>query len=72
MPAIELLTPSAAADKLAIGRTKLLDLVRAGRIRCRMLDGRVRIPIEALQEFRDALPEGYIKGKAISKKRDAA
>lgn len=71
MPAIELLTPSAAADKLAVGRTKLLDLVRAGRIRCVMLDGRIRIPIEALQEFRDALPAGYVKGSAPTKRRAA-
>lgn len=79
MPAIEsptlspikLFTPSAAADELGIGRTKLLELVRSHRIRCVMLDNRIRIPFEALKEFRDALPEGYAKGSA-PKKHDAA
>jgi excisionase family DNA binding protein len=68
---IALLTPAAAADTLAIGRTKLLELIRSGRIRCVMLDGRIRIPIEALQELRDALPSGYAKGKPPAKTRDS-
>jgi excisionase family DNA binding protein len=72
VPAIKLFTPSAAAAELGIGRTKLLDLVRHQRIRCRMLDGRIRIPIEALQEFRDALPEGYVKGASPAKRPRAA
>jgi excisionase family DNA binding protein len=64
MPAaIMLYTPRQAAETLGIGRTKLLELVRSHRIRCRMLDGRIRIPFEALQEFRDALPEGYTPGR---------
>ena len=58
------------ADTLAIGRTKLLELIRSGRIRCVMLDGRIRVPIEALEEFRDALPSGYAKGKPPVKTRD--
>jgi len=66
MPAIKLFTPTHAAVELGIGRTKLLELVRSGRIRCRMLDGRIRIPIEALAEFRDALPEGYARGKPVA------
>jgi excisionase family DNA binding protein len=63
---ISLLTPTEAAAILAVGRTKLLSLVRDGRVRCRMLDGRIRIPIEALQEFRDSLPQGYVPGKAVA------
>lgn len=65
---IKLFTPTQAAAELGLGRTKFLELVRSGRIRCRMLDGRVRIPIEALAEFREALPEGYQPGKPIRKR----
>jgi len=64
--ALQLLSPSQAAATLGVGRTKLLQLVRDGRIRCRMLDGRIRIPIEAIQEFRDALP-AYEKGQPVAK-----
>jgi excisionase family DNA binding protein len=60
-----LLSPSDAADALGIGRTKLLAMVRTGRLPCRMLDGRIRIPVEALQAFRDALPSGYERQKPV-------
>lgn len=69
---LTLLTPTDAAEVLGVGRTKLLSLVRSGRIRCRMLDGRIRIPVEAIQEFRDALPQGYVAGKPVKAEADAA
>jgi excisionase family DNA binding protein len=62
---LALLSPADAADALGVGRTKLLELVRAGRVRCVMMDSRIRVPVEAIQEFRDALPSGYIKGKPL-------
>ena len=65
LPTLALLSPADAADALGIGRTKLLELVRAGRVRCVMMDGRIRVPVEALQEFRDALPSGYVKGRPL-------
>jgi len=64
--ALKLLSPSQAAAELGVGRTKLLQLVRDGRIAVKMLDGRIRIPVEALQEFRDALP-AYEKGQPVVK-----
>lgn len=62
---VRLFTPAQAANELGLGRTKFLALVRAGRIRCRMLDGRIRIPAEALEEFASALPEGYERGRPV-------
>lgn len=72
LSAFTLLSPTDAAEVLGVGRTKLLALVRSGRIRCRMLDGRIRIPVEAIQEFRDALPQGYVAGKPVKAEADAA
>lgn len=69
---LTLLTPTDAAEVLGVGRTKLLSLVRSGRIGCRMLDGRIRIPVEAIQEFRDALPQGYVAGKPVKAEAEAA
>ena len=49
MPA--LLTPQKAADFLGIGRTKLLALARAGRIKAKRLDGRLYFLTASLQQF---------------------
>lgn len=70
-PALALLSPTQAAEALGVGRTKLLALVRAGRLRCVMLDGRIRVPVEALQAFRDALPVGYVAGPTFGKSAGA-
>jgi excisionase family DNA binding protein len=62
-PAIipKLLTPVEAAKASGIGKTKLLELVRAGRLPCRMFDGRIRIKADDLAAFVDGLPSGYEK-----------
>jgi excisionase family DNA binding protein len=67
LPAFGLLSPTDAAEALGVGRTKFMKLVRSGRVRVRMLDGRIRVPVEALEEFRNALPDGYEKGIAPAK-----
>jgi excisionase family DNA binding protein len=67
LPTLALLSPTDAAETLGVGRTKLLELVRSGRIACRMMDNRIRIPVEALQAFRDALPAGYVAGPPVRK-----
>jgi hypothetical protein len=74
LPALALLSPTAGGAAIGFGRTKTLDLIRAGRIRVVMVDGRIRIPVEALQEFRDALPQGYVCGVNPKKRQtsDAA
>jgi excisionase family DNA binding protein len=46
-----LLTPEQAADALAVGRTKLYELVRAGAIRSVRIDRCRRIPVAALEEY---------------------
>lgn len=59
------LSPAKAAARLGIGKTKMLALVRAGRIPCKMLDGRIRISVLALQQFIDQQPDGYAAGKPV-------
>ena len=66
VPSLQLLSPTQAAETLGIGRTKLLELVRGGRISCVMMDGRIRIPVEGLQAFRDSLPHGYVTGLPVA------
>jgi excisionase family DNA binding protein len=60
-----LLSTGQAAKRLGIGKTKLLSLVRTGRLPCKMFDGRIRIPLAAIEQFNDALPGGYVAGKAV-------
>lgn len=50
------LSPRKAATYLGIGKTKLLALVRAGRIEARKLDGRIRVTTLSLDSFHASLP----------------
>ena len=59
------LSPTRAAAHLGIGKTKMMALIRAGRIPVKRLDGRIRVSVAALKAFHDALPEGYVAGKAV-------
>jgi excisionase family DNA binding protein len=59
------LTPTKAAARLGIGKTKMMTLIRDGRIPVKRLDGRMRVSVAALQAFHDVLPEGYEAGKAV-------
>jgi excisionase family DNA binding protein len=43
--------PEEVADLLSIGRTKVYDLMRSGRLRAVKIDGSRRIPDEALDDF---------------------
>lgn len=46
-----LLTPTEAADALGIGRSKLYELLREGRIRSVRIGSCRRVPAAALDEF---------------------
>jgi excisionase family DNA binding protein len=46
-----LLTPSEAAERLSIGRTKLYELMAAGLIRSVRIDRSRRIPVTALDDY---------------------
>jgi excisionase family DNA binding protein len=61
-----LLSTGQAARALGVGKTKLLELVRGGRLPCRMLDGRIRVPMSAVEAFAAATPAGYVKGAPVS------
>jgi excisionase family DNA binding protein len=50
------MSPGQAAEYSGIGRTKLLELIRAGRIEIRDLDGRRRVIVASLDAFLEALP----------------
>lgn len=46
-----LLTPDEAAEVLRVGRSKVYDLIRSGRLRSVKVDGSRRIPVSCLKEF---------------------
>jgi excisionase family DNA binding protein len=46
-----LLTMSAAAEALAISRSKLYELFAAGLVRSVRIDGSRRVPVEALETY---------------------
>ena len=46
-----LLTVPEAAEALAISRSKLYELIAAGRIRSVRIDGSRRVPVEALRTY---------------------
>lgn len=50
-----LLTPEEAADVIGIGRSKLYDLLRAGRIESVRIGGSRRVPRMALEEYVERL-----------------
>ena len=66
LAAIEPLTlsPTKAAAFLGVGKTKMLELIRAKRIPVKMLDGRIKVAVADFKSFHDALP-GYAPGKAV-------
>ena len=51
------MSPGRAAEYSGIGRTKLLELIRAGRIEVRDLDGRMRVIVASFDAFLEALPQ---------------
>ena len=59
-----LLSPQKAADFLGVGRTKLLALASAGRIKAKEVDGRYYFVAASLQKFSDSLPDALQKKRA--------
>jgi len=60
-----LLSTGQAAKRIGVGKTKLLQLVRTGRLRCVMFDGRIRVRVADIDALIDTLPKGYVAGKAV-------
>jgi excisionase family DNA binding protein len=58
------LTPTHAARLVGVGKTKMLALIREGRIAAKLLDGRYRIASADVKTFCDGLPV-YTPGKAV-------
>lgn len=55
-------TPTQAAAHIGISPRKLRDLISARRITVKMLDGRIRVPRDAILSFVESIPEGYQVG----------
>jgi len=53
-----LLTPEEAAEALRVGRSKVYDLMRSGRLRSVKVDGARRIPMTCLMAFVESLSSG--------------
>lgn len=53
-----LLTPEEAAGAIGIGRSKLYELLRTGRIESVRIGGSRRVPRQALEEYVDRLRAG--------------
>jgi hypothetical protein len=58
------MSPAKAAAFLGVGRTKLLALARAGRIKTKELDGRYYFVTASLQRFLDSHPDAFNKKRA--------
>ena len=69
-----LLSTGKACEVLGIGRTKLMGLIRDGRLAVEMLDGRIRVPTESIEAFRTTLHKGYVPSplKLVPKKSKRA
>jgi excisionase family DNA binding protein len=55
------LSPSKAAAFLGVGKTKMLALIRAGRIPAKRLDGRLRVAVADVKAFIDNLPNAKVQ-----------
>jgi excisionase family DNA binding protein len=60
-----LLSTGQAAKRLGLGKTKTLALIRTGRLPCLMFDGRIRVRVADIDALVEALPRGYVAGKAV-------
>ena len=60
-----LLTPTGVCSELGFGRTKVLSLIKLGKLPCLMVNGRIRVRRSVVRAFIDSLPVGYQVGKAV-------
>ncbi len=60
-----LLTPTQVCRELGYGRTKVLSLIKLGRLPCLMDNGRIRVRRSVVLAYKDSLPIGYTIGKAV-------
>ncbi len=51
------LSPKKAGAYLGIGRTKILELIKTGRIEASKLDGRIRVSTASHDAFHASLPK---------------
>jgi hypothetical protein len=56
------LSPGNAGRVLGLSRTKVMGLVRSGRLSAVVLDNRIRITTESIEALRSSLP-GYVPGQ---------
>ena len=56
------LSPGKAGKVLGVGRTKVMGLVRSGRLSAVVLDNRIRITMQSIEALHASLP-GYMPGQ---------
>jgi excisionase family DNA binding protein len=59
-----LLTPEEAAQVLSIGRSKVYELMRTGRLESVCIDASRRVPMAAIEDYIDRLRAGASSGSA--------
>ena len=64
---IPLLSTPTQAAAIGISPRKLRDLISARRITVKMLDGRIRVPRDAILSFVESIPEGYQVGRTLAR-----
>jgi excisionase family DNA binding protein len=60
-----LLTPTQVCRELGFGRTKVLNLIRIGKLPCVMDGARIRVRRSAVLAYKDSLPVGYVAGAPV-------
>jgi excisionase family DNA binding protein len=60
-----LLSTGQLSKELGYGRTKIMNLIRTGRLACVRDGNRFRVRRSVARAYKDALPTGYVPGKAV-------
>ncbi len=60
-----LLTPTQVCRETGFGRTKILSLIRLGKLACVMDGARIRVRRSVVRAFMDSLPQGYTAGAPV-------
>lgn len=60
-----LLSTGQLCKELGYGRTKVMNLIRLGKLACVRDGNRFRVRRSVALAYKDALPIGYVAGKAV-------
>ncbi len=60
-----LLSTGQLCRELGYGRTKVMNLIRLGKLACVMDGARIRVRRSVVRAYKDSLPQGYIAGAPV-------